>query len=138
MIRFKYARQPSTYWGQIPRPIATVNLEINRKKIETAMYIDSWADITMIPFNLGMALGFRQTASDKIYEIRGVSGGGVAYILKTAYLTIGKHRFKIRLAWALIEEVPILLGRMDIFPRFKIAFDERKEVVSFAPHHSIK
>ena len=138
MIRFRYEYQPSLHWGQILRPIATVGLEVNHRKIETPMYIDSGADITMVPLNLGRALGFKQTPSDKIYEIRGVSGGGVAYILKTAYLTIGKHRFKIRLAWALIEEVPILLGRMDIFPRFKIAFDERKEVVSFAPHHSIK
>lgn len=133
MIRFKYERQQSLHWGEILRPIATVILEVNQKKIETSMFIDSGADITMLPFNLGRALGFKQTPSDKIYEIRGVSGGGVAYILKTAYLTIGRHRFKIRIAWALIEEVPLLLGRMDIFPRFKIIFDEQKEIVSFLP-----
>jgi len=29
------------------------------------------------------------------------------------------------------EEVPLLLGRMDVFEKFRITFDERKRVVDF-------
>ena len=39
----------------------------------------------------------------------------------------------IKIAWALIEEVPLLLGRLDVFPRFKIVFDEQQEIVTFQP-----
>jgi len=53
------------------------------------------------------------------------------YILKRANIILDDKKLKIRLAWALIEEVPLLLGRMDIFPKFKITFDEKHESTIF-------
>ncbi len=132
MIRFRYKNETSSL-GKIKRPIANVFLETTNAKIETAMYIDSGADITMIPLSLGFALGFKQDPDDKIFEIRGVSGSGVPYIIKEVFLTMDKTRIKIRLAWALIEEVPLLLGRMDVFAKFKIIFDENSSLITFTP-----
>jgi len=34
-------------------------------------------------------------------------------------------------AWSMTEEVPLLLGRMDVFERFRITFDERNRIVDF-------
>lgn len=62
----------------------------------------------MIPLEVGKALGFKQNPNDEIQEIKGVSGSGVPYILKKAVLIINGKRINIRLAWALIEEVPLL------------------------------
>lgn len=132
MIKFRYQNEPSLSFGKILRPVADVILEANGLKVEVAMYIDSGADITMIPLRLGKALGFKQRPSDEILEIKGVSGSGVPYILKNAFLMMDNARLKIRLAWALIEEIPLLLGRMDMFPKFKITFDERNRAIIFA------
>lgn len=132
MIKFKYQSEPSSL-GKIKRPVANVFLETESVRIEASMYIDSGADITMIPLRLGLSLGFRQSPNDKILEIRGVSGGGVPYIIKEAFLTMDKTKIKFRLAWALIEEVPLLLGRMDIFDKFKILFNERRNLITFTP-----
>lgn len=131
MIRYKYQSEPSNL-GRILRPVAGVILESKGVKIEASMYIDSGADITMIPFQFGKALGFKQTPQDKILEIKGVSGGGVPYVVKEVNILLNNKRLKIRLAWALIEEVPLLLGRMDIFNKFKIIFKEREEYIDFA------
>ena len=38
---------------------------------------------------------------------------------------------EVIIAWALVEEVPILMGRMDIFDKFRIIFDEREEWIDF-------
>lgn len=130
MVKFRYHQEPSNL-GPLLRPIANVILEANRIKVEASMYIDSGADITMIPFRFGKSLGFRQKPSDKILEIKGVSGGGVPYIVKRVRITLGNKKFNIRLAWALIEEVPLLLGRMDIFDKFEIIFNENKEYIIF-------
>lgn len=132
MIKFRYQQEASSL-GRIKRPVADVFLATEDAKIEAVMYIDSGADITMIPLRLGLALGFKQNPDDKILEIRGVSGGGVPYIIKDAFLIMDKTKIKIRLAWALIEEVPLLLGRMDIFNKFKIIFNERHNSISFIP-----
>ncbi len=131
MIEFHYRRESSVISGTVLRPIAEVNLEYKNQKTEVAMYIDSGADITMIPLEIGKALGFKQTPNDEILEIRGVSGSGVPYILKNANILLNGEKFKIRLAWALVEEVPLLLGRMDIFPKFKITFNEKQETIIF-------
>jgi len=51
---------------------------------------------------------------DTIQEVRGISGAGIPYILKEVTLTIDNRRLKIRIGWALVEEVPMLMGRMVI------------------------
>jgi len=134
MIKFRYRKESSQITGTTLRPVAEVLLEAGREKIEAAMYIDSGADITMVSLELGKALGFKQLPKDEILEIKGVSGGGVPYILKKANLVMNGETLPIRLAWALIEEVPLLLGPLDIFPKFKIIFDERNELIIFYPH----
>lgn len=131
MIKFHYRKESSTISGTVLRPVADVILEYKNRKAEAVMYIDSGADITMVPLELGKALGFKQYPKDEILEIRGVSGSGVPYIIKRANIILNDEKLKIRLAWALTEEVPLLLGRMDIFPKFKIIFDERQESIIF-------
>ena len=131
MIKFHYRKESSRMSGSVIRPVADVIFEYKKQEVELAMYIDSGADMTMIPLEAGKALGFKQEARDEIFEIQGVSGSGVPYILKKADIRLDSEKFEIRLAWALIEEVPFLLGRMDIFPKFKITFDEKKEVIVF-------
>ena len=130
MIKFKYEHYHSLL-GDILRPMANVILQVGSQKVEVTMCIDSGADITMIPFRFGKSLGLKQTPSDKILEIKGVSGGGVPYLLKSANIYLNEKKLKIRLAWALIEEVPLLLGRLDIFNKFRIIFDEKEEIVIF-------
>ena len=131
MIKFRYREEPSIITETVLRPIADVILKVNNTKVEAAMYIDSGADITLIPFGLGKALGLRQNSENKILEIKGVSGAGVPYILKEVILVLNEKELSIRLAWALTEEVPLLLGRLDIFAKFKITFDEKQKIVIF-------
>jgi len=113
--------------------MADLVLEANKQRVQVSMCIDSGADISMIPFHFGKALGFCQESSDDILEIRGVSGGGVSYIVKRVNIILEDMTIPIKIAWALIEEVPLLLGRLDVFPKFKIVFDEQQEIVTFQP-----
>ncbi len=129
MITFKYQKEKSQL-GDVLRPVADILLEVNGFRVEVPMYIDSGADITVIPLRFGKALGFKQEP-DEILEMRGIAGGGVPYVIKKVTLGIGKKRIEARIAWALIEDVPPLLGRLDIFPQFRITFDETKKIIAF-------
>jgi len=133
MIKFRYRKEASIITGTVLRPVADVILEYGHRKVEAAMYIDSGADITMVSLELGKALGLKQSPKDEILEIKGVSGSGVPYILKSVNIFLNGKKLKIRLAWALIEEDPLLLGRMDIFDKFKILFNERRSLITFTP-----
>jgi hypothetical protein len=130
MIRYHY-REESGSLGKIARPVANVILENNGFGVGTSMYIDSGADLTMIPLRFGRALGLRQEPSDIIRELRGISGGGIPYVMKEIILILDGTRLAARIAWALVEEVPLLLGRVDVFNQFQITFKEREGWIDF-------
>ena len=130
MIRHEFRGEKSSL-GKVLRPVAEVLLEKDGFDVSVPMYIDSGADVSMMPLRFGRALGFEQEEKDVIQEIRGVAGTAIAYIFKEVTLGLDGKRLKIRVAWALVEEVPLLMGRMDIFDRFRITFDERNGWIDF-------
>lgn len=130
MIRYKFKKEKGSL-GIILRPVADVILEHGDIKVEIPMYIDSGADISMIPYRFGKALGFNREDKDNIQEVKGISGAGIPYSIKEVNLILNSRKLKVRIAWALVEEVPMLMGRMDIFDKFRIIFDEKKGWVDF-------
>lgn len=97
--------------------------------IELHPYIDSGADVTMIPLSFGKLLGLKVSNSE-INKIGGIRGSvPVAY--RKLPVRIGGYQITISVAWALIEEVPPLLGRTDIFDKFNITFKQTKRIVEF-------
>lgn len=130
MIRYEFREEKSGI-GKVLRPVAEVVLKNDNLTVGIPMYIDSGADVSMIPLHFGRALGLKQNDDDVIREIKGVSGAGVPYILKKITLLLNGKRLKIRIAWALVEGVPMLMGRMDIFDKFRVVFDERNGWIDF-------
>jgi hypothetical protein len=130
MIRYRFKEEKGSM-GLISRPVADVVLERREFRVEIPMYIDSGADISMIPYRFGKALGFKQEKKENIQEVKGISGAGIPYSIKEITLILNGHKLKVRIAWALVEEVPMLMGRMDIFDKFRIIFNEKKGWIDF-------
>ena len=133
MIRFRYQAERSPL-GTIYRPVATIVLEHKGVLIELPFYIDSGADISMIPFRFGKALRLERTQTDRIRQIRGITGPAVPYVVKRLRFIFNGRKIAARVAWSMKEEVPLLLGRMDLFNKFRITFNERKRIVDFYVH----
>lgn len=132
MLEFEYRKERSELVGEILRPVADLKFKSTKEDswIEVEAYIDSGADITLIPLSLGKLLGF-EFGKDNIKELSGISEGKISVIIKKVPLRLGDIELNIRVAWALIEEVPALLGRLDVFDRFRIIFDEKKKKIFF-------
>lgn len=121
-IVFDYREEISRIFGPIKRPVAEVIFKNNDKEILEYSYVDSGADISLISKSVGDSLGFTIEKSDEITEIKGIGERGVPIIIKNVKMKIGEEIFDTRIAWALIEEVPLLLGRTDVFSLFDIVF----------------
>lgn len=67
----------------------------------------------------------------EIKELRGVEEGVIPVIIEKVKIKIEKKEMNIRIAFALIEEFPPLLGGLDIFDKFEIIFRENKGEVEF-------
>jgi hypothetical protein len=123
-----YRKEKSGILGDILRPIA--QLEIKSKKTDwfpVIMYIDSGADISLVPRNFGLLLNLDLT--ENLGQIRGIGEAIVPLSLQDVKLRIEKHEIRIKIAVALINEVPYVLGRYDFFKLFKISFQEYENKV---------
>jgi len=128
LVEFTYRKEKSGILGDILRPVA--QLEIKSEKTDwfpIIMYIDSGADITLVPRNFGSLLNLDLT--ENLGQIRGIGEAIVPLSLQDVKLRIEKHEIRIKIAVALINEVPYVLGRYDFFKLFKISFQEYENKV---------
>jgi hypothetical protein len=126
MIEFPFKKVLSKNLGEIARPIIPVTIRGPRRSVQVSMLLDSGADISLLPYAIGSAIGL-EVDLDRRREIHGIGEGGVAYILSDVTLGIGDYETPARVGWSLIEEVPPILGRLDIFQQFSIEFIEFRE-----------
>ncbi len=130
-VKFRYQEEKSEITGTILRPVASLEFRSRGGEgIEIPMYIDSGADMTLIPRSFGRLLRL-ELKKDEIKHLRGVGGGEVHVIVTNVEIRMNGLEFQISVAWALAEDVPTLLGRTDLFDRFKILFDQGEGVIIF-------
>ena len=129
MITFRYRKEPSG--GKvIYRPVADVKLlSVSGMWIDFHPYIDSGADVTLVPLTLGKLLGF-QVSDQQVSQIGGIRGS-IPVIYERKRMKVGECEFEVLLGWALVEDVPPLLGRTDVFEKFEITFKQSEGVVNF-------
>jgi hypothetical protein len=128
MIEFPFEKRRSQRLGPILKPFIPVRL-IGPKNSETMlMLLDSGADLSLIPYSVGEAIGLELDMNNRS-EIQGIGEGSVPYILSQVKLGIEEIEIPVRIGWALIEEVPLLLGRLDVFGRFAIEFREFEDKI---------
>jgi hypothetical protein len=94
------------------------------------MYIDSGADVSLLPRQFGERLGLALD-KNKIQEIKGIGERAVPVVISTVRMRIGEKEFDSKVAFSLIEEVPLILGRQDVFDNFEITFDQKNRTIMF-------
>ena len=129
-IEFKFREGHSRIFGKILRPFADVILQNGDKELLYLMLVDSGADLTLIPKSVGDYLGFR-IDNDAVKEVKGVDEQNVPIILKKLNLKIGDRKIEAHIAWCLIEEVPLVLGRKDVFDNFEVVFKDNKTIFRY-------
>jgi hypothetical protein len=95
------------------------------------MYIDSGADMTLIPSDFGRLLGMDLRKNRT--ALTGVTGAPMPVSLQSTDIKIGASIHEAKVAVALRNDVPYLLGRDGVFSAFKITFEEYKALTRF--HH---
>lgn len=130
MVSFSYRKEYSPVLGEVLRPVANVEVKAVRGYwFPALMYVDSGADITLVPSDFGRLLGMDLDKNRS--ALRGVTGAPMKVSLQSAKLRIGASVQQAKVAVALRNDVPYLLGRDGVFKAFKITFEEYKRLISF-------
>ncbi len=121
MIELNFKEYHSSNFGKILKPIIPVRIVGPEYSANLNLLIDSGADLSMIPYSVGKTLGFEIDLINR-KEVKAIGEGSVSYILVNTEIIIEDIKLQVLLAWSLIEEVPLILGRLDVFDQLSIEF----------------
>lgn len=128
-IEFDFRKETSKLLGNIYRPVAKLLITHKDKTVPQIFYVDSGADITIIPRSVGEILDLPNPKTSEIFDIMGIGEKGVPIVLRRVQILVNDFKIFCRIGWALIEDVPLLLGREDFFKYFDITFIKNKKTV---------
>ncbi len=123
MIEFPFLQRRSRNLGSILKPIIPASIIGPGREVKAFMLLDSGADISMIPYSVGETIGLELDISTRS-EVQGIGEATVPYVLGQVKIKIENFEIAARIGWALIEEVPFILGRLDVFKAVAIEFRE--------------
>jgi hypothetical protein len=123
LVEFAYRKEKSGLLGDILRPVAQLAIKSdNSQWFPVIMYVDSGADISLVPRNFGALLNL--DLNKNVGQIRGIGDAIVPLSLQDVSFNVDNCEVKVKIAVALIDQVPYVLGRYDFFKLFKISFQE--------------
>jgi hypothetical protein len=127
---FKYSPAFDPDFGLVFEPIIPVAIA-NADGVGLMLYpyLDSGADITVLPYQFGAQLGLTPSSGKRI-EFSGEGGGTVPLIVCIARLRIGKNDvIPVRVGWAQTDDASLLLGRLDVFDHFTFEFNHAQKEI---------
>jgi len=121
---YKWQRRPTKHFGPVWFPIARLDLEATSGQFHRiALQIDSGAVVSLLRNSMAVLLAVPLESGQKIdlTSVGGASTKAYVHTIRTQFdeRLIGNVRFAI----AESEQVPNLLGRLDVFDNLQIDFD---------------
>ena len=123
-VRFKNLKRHE--W----QPKYRVILKVKTSK-SLEMLVDSGADFSLIPKDLGTVLGYELAHAESLNQAEGI-GGSVKYALREIEIQLDSYTFTAPIAWMQTEAYQdVLLGREVVFDLFDIEFKQADEKIVF-------
>ena len=118
--------------GVIPDPTIEIKTLTTKGWRSFDFLVDSGADTTCLPLKpYAELLGFKPDPEKKI-KIGGVEGKGVTAYPGKIKVKIGGKEMPLR-CYFLRSRVMPLLGRLDLWNKFSISFDNKKKEITLKP-----
>jgi predicted aspartyl protease len=114
-------------------PIITIGVKIEGIWYPIEVYVDSGSAYTVLHARIADGVGFDYRGGERIYLQVG-DGSFIPVYLHDLEVQIGAEQFTARVGFS--EKLGVgfnLLGRTNIFDRFRICFQENQRILTFEP-----
>ncbi len=135
MPAFAWRNEPTRHFGEQPLPFASVGIKDRDERWRTfSLLVDSGAVVSLLCRSVGELLRVPIESGQRI-TVTGVGRRENEVFVHELTARVGDGpAFPARFAISTSEDVPNLLGRLDIFDRLQVAFDPSlQETVISAP-----
>ena len=137
-ITFKYRSIPRPKpFDEAPQPTIPIRLRYGKRHLDVLALVDSGADISFMPREIGELLGMRLKNAEATDYVQGI-GGKVGIVEKkvTVKISNAHERYNLQVPFYVstgkVDKVDqILLGRAGLFHFFDITFMERDQKIKF-------
>lgn len=120
----KWRRRPSKHFGEVWVPFVRMGLQSAYGRWRSVtLQVDSGAIVSLLKRSVADLLGLRLEAGRRI-ELTSIGGHSTVVYVHTIQTRIDENFIRnVRFAIAEREDVPNLLGRLDVFDFLRIVFD---------------
>jgi len=118
---FPYRRFSHEVLGEVVVPIVEAVLE-NTATIKVCAIMDTGAPISIFPKSICELLGLRYE-DGKETSLRSATGERVPIRVHQINIRIDEIRFRARVGFSELEEIPHILGRLDVFENVEVRFE---------------
>lgn len=133
---------PSQQFPYVPRdpslgqaslaPMLPLTL-IGRRNVTASGLVDSGAAINVLPYALGVELGFDWDQQMQSVELSGNLASVEARVVVLSAVVTGFPPVHLAFAWARTDEVSLILGQVNFFLEFDVCFFRSRSLFDVRP-----
>ena len=118
---FPYKHVRSDVFGEVLIPVAKIFLR-GREEIGIDVIVDSGAVVSIFPRSLCDLIGL-VFEDGKRASVRSATGEEIRIRIHRVGIRVGNFVFDARVAFSEVENIPYVLGRLDVFDEVEVRFE---------------
>jgi len=122
-LRFPYKLIDTETFGKVTIPVAKIFLQGKKEETAIDVIVDTGAVISIFPKSLCDVLGL-VFENGQLSYVKTATSESIPIRIHRLKIRIGNHSFKARVAFSSIENVPYILGRLDILDQMEMKFNK--------------
>ncbi len=130
--RFSYISRDPSLGNASLAPMLAITL-IGSQNVSTSGLMDSGAAINVLPYSLGVQLGFDWDEQTRSVELTGNLASTEAKILVLSALVGSFPPVRLAFAWAQTDEISVILGQVNFFMEFDVCFFRSQSAFELRP-----
>ncbi len=132
-LSFNYSKIQNAHGETLLRPQLPIRLSYRSQAVDVIGLVDSGADVNVLPYRLGVALG---AIWDEQATALTLSGNLAQYEARGLLVMASVGHFapvRLAFAWTRAENPPLILGQVNFFAEFDICFSRSKLTFEITP-----
>jgi len=118
---FPYKYMQTETFGEVKIPVAKIFLQGKQEETAVDVIVDTGAVVSIFPKSLCDILGLDFEKGQLSY-VKTATGESIQIRVHNLNIRISNRKFRVRVAFTAIENVPYILGRLDILDKIEMKF----------------